>query len=66
MLQEIICSTNDDVSRFVAFFEEQISAGRLKRTKRFDITKGKIELLPDERSEAKKEKNRIEAEKEKK
>ena len=66
ILQSIICSANEDVPRFLAFFDEQLAAGHLKRTKRYDATKAKVELLPDEAAEAKQEKKRLKAEKEKK
>ena len=66
ILQSIICSTNEDVPRFIAFFDEQLAAGHLKRTKRYDATKSKVESLPDEKAEAKQEKKRLKAEKEKK
>jgi len=67
ILQHIICSVNDDIPRFLAFFDEQIRTGHhIKNTKKFEARKSKIELLPDERAEAKKEKGRMKAEKEKK
>ncbi len=66
ILEEIICSENDDIARFVAFFEEKIKQGTIKRTKKFDATKAKVKLLPDEKAEAKEEKKKIKTEKAKK
>jgi len=63
ILQHIICSINDDVPRFLAFFDEQIRKGSIKSTKKFETSRGKIEMLPDERAEAKREKGRMKAEK---
>lgn len=47
----------------MAFFERQIGLGRLKRTKKFESTKARIAMLPDERAEAKREKQKMKAEK---
>lgn len=66
ILEEIICSANEDVPRYVEYFELQIKQGTLKRTKKFDATKAKVKLLPDERAEAKEEKQKMKAEKAKK
>jgi len=63
ILEEIICSTNDDVPRFLTFLDKAIAEGKLTTTKKFTKSRGTIKLLPDERVEAKQEKNRIKAEK---
>ena len=63
ILEEIMCSHNDDLPRFIAFFDKQIAEGKLTNTKKYTKSKGSIKLLPDERAEAKQEKNRIKAEK---
>lgn len=63
ILEEIICSTNDDIPRFLSFFERMIAEGKLTSTARFQKTKANIKMLPDERVEAKVEKNKIKAEK---
>ena len=66
ILEEIICSENEDTHRFVKFFEEQIKAGVISKTKLFEKSKKNIRMLPDERAEAKKEKKKLKEEKEKK
>lgn len=63
ILEEIMCSHNEDVPRFIAFFDKQIAEGKLTNTKKYIKSKGAIKLLPDEKVEAKQEKNRIKAEK---
>lgn len=63
ILEEIICSTNDDVPRFLTFLDKAIAEGKLTTTKKFTKSRGTVKLLPDERVEAKQEKNRIKAEK---
>jgi hypothetical protein len=54
-----MCSTNDDVPRFVSFFEEQIALGLLSPYPKFLKSKGAIAMLVDERAEAKEEKEKI-------
>lgn len=66
ILEEIICSENGDIERFVAFFDGQIKEGILKKTKRFEQSRGAVKLLPDEKAEAKKEKKKLQEESEKK
>ena len=53
ILEEIICSNNDDVGRFLAFYDKAIEEGKLTSTKKFTKSRGGIKLLPDERVEAK-------------
>jgi DnaJ family protein C protein 9 len=53
ILEEIICSSNDDVARFLSFFDKAIAEGKLTSTKKFTKSRGSIKLLPDERVEAK-------------
>ena len=60
MLESIICSMNEDVPRFVKFYEQKIKEGVLGDEQGlFKKTKGKIQLLPDEKAEAKKEKSKL-------
>lgn len=55
---------NEDIPRFVAFFSDKIKSGAIKHfTKTFARTKSHIELLPDERKEAKAEKTKLAAKK---
>ena len=54
-----MCSTNDDVPRFVTFFENQISLGLLSPCPKFLKSKGAIAMLVDEKAEAKAEKEKI-------
>ncbi len=62
ILEHIICSSNADKDRFVAFFEAQIKLGTIGKTKKFETSKKKIKLLPDEKEEAKVEKKKIKEE----
>lgn len=59
ILEEIMCSSNDDVPRFLAFFEKSIAKGDIQATKKYLKSKDAVKMLPDERLEAKQEKNRI-------
>jgi len=61
ILENIICSVNEDASRFVEFYEKMIKEGEIDDCKSFQKTKKKISLLPDEKEEAKKEKGKIKA-----
>ena len=54
-----MCSTNDDVPRFLEFFERQITLGLLQSNPKFIKSKGNIAMLADERAEAKAEKEKI-------
>ena len=55
-----MCCVNDDVPRFVKFYEEKIAEGEIKHfTKMFNKTKAKIQLLADESKEAKTEKAKL-------
>lgn len=56
---------NEDVSRFLEFFDKKIQEGVLKKTTSFEKSRKKIELLPDEKAEAKAEKQKLKAKKEK-
>ena len=56
ILEFIICSMNEDVPRFLEFFDSKIQEGVLKKTASYDKSRKKIELLPDEKLEAKAEK----------
>ncbi|KRX03886.1 DnaJ domain [Pseudocohnilembus persalinus] len=53
ILENIILSENEDVDRFVKFYEEQIKQKNIKKFVKFDITKKKIRLLQDESEEVK-------------
>ena len=64
ILQSIILSENSDVARFVKFYEEKIKDGTLKETQLFKKTKSKIEMLADEKAEAKVEKKKMKKKKE--
>ena len=54
-----MCSTNDDVPRFLEYFERQVTLGLLQSYPKFDKSKGNISMLADERAEAKAEKQKI-------
>jgi DnaJ family protein C protein 9 len=60
IILSIMCCVNDDAPRFVKFFEDKIAAGDIKHfVKMFNKTKTKIQLLADERKEAKAEKAKL-------
>ncbi len=59
ILEHIICSTNEDVERFIKYLDTAVSSGVLDKTKKYALTRGKVQLLPDEKEEAKKEKKKI-------
>ena len=65
ILEFIICSTNEDLPRFLEFYETKIKEGILEKTANYEKSKKKIELLPDEKAEAKAEKQKLKAKKEK-
>lgn len=56
---------NEDAPRFLEFFDRKIQEGVLKKTASFEKSRKKIELLPDEKAEAKAEKQKLKAKKEK-
>jgi hypothetical protein len=66
IVESIICSDNTDVPRFIQFFEDSINQDLIERTKTFDTTKKHIRLLPDEKAEAKQEKQKMKAQKQEK
>ena len=45
--------------RFVKFFEENIKLNIIENTKEFELSKGKVAMLKDEKSEAKAEKAKL-------
>jgi len=59
LLEHIIASENCDIPRFIEFFNNCFKDGSLKKNAKFDQTKEKIRLLPDEKVEAKAEKQKI-------
>jgi DnaJ family protein C protein 9 len=44
-------SRNEDIPRFIQFFEESIASNTLNKYKIFDTTKGKVRNLKDETDE---------------
>jgi hypothetical protein len=65
VLEFIMCSRNEDLPRFLAFFDKKIKDGELPTYPAYKKTRGKVEMMPDEKAEAKAEKNKIKAKKEK-
>ena len=45
LIENIILAENEDIARFLAFFENQINLGVINRCPKFDATKDKIKLL---------------------
>ena len=48
LIESIPLSTNEDIPRFIKFFEDQIQAKKIVKLKNFDKTKNKVRLLKDE------------------
>ena len=59
ILEHIIASSNDDIPRFIEYYERMFSEKTLEKTKKFEKTKKEIKLLPDEKDDAMKEKDKI-------
>lgn len=55
ILQCIICSENEDVPRYIAFYESAIASGDIELTALFTASKTRIVQLEDEAAEAKAE-----------
>ena len=53
LLEHIPCSQNDDVERFITFYEEKIADGTLESKPAFDETKTEVRLLKVDPEEAK-------------
>ena len=54
-----MCSENEDLPRFVKFFEESFKLNLIEKTEAYEISKDKVSLMEDEKSEAKKEKAKL-------
>ena len=61
-----MCSENEDLPRFIKFFEENIKIGVLESTKAFEVTKGNVVMMKDEKAEAKAEKAKMKKKKKEK
>ena len=59
ILECIMCSENEDLPRFVKFFEESFKLNLIEKTEAYEISKDKVSLMEDEKSEAKKEKAKL-------
>lgn len=59
ILQCIMCSENEDLPRYIAFYEQAILSEDIERTALFTVSKGRVVTLEDETSEAKAEKKKI-------
>ena len=64
LLEFIMCSRNEDLPRFINFFDQKIKDKLLKPTKLYEQTKSKVIMLPDEKAEAKEIKKQMKAKKE--
>ncbi len=51
LLECIPLSVNEDIPRFIKFFEESLASKTISKYKAFDKTKGKVRLLKDETKE---------------
>ena len=59
ILECIMCSENEDLPRFIKFFEESIGLKLIEKTKAYELSKGKVAMLVDEKVEAKAEKAKL-------
>ena len=59
LVEHIIASENDDIPRFIKFFERMFKERKLKKTKKFTQTKDEIRKLEDEVDDAKKKNEKI-------
>ncbi len=48
LLENIPLSRDQDIERFMEFYEEKFKDKTLKKTKKFTETKNKVRLLPNE------------------
>ena len=51
LIQSIPLSVNEDIPRYIAFFETMINKGQLPKFPKFATTKNKVILLRDEKEE---------------
>ena len=54
-----MCSRNEDLPRFIKFFDEKIKEGVIETCKKYKQTRNKVTLLQEERVEAKNAKNKL-------
>ena len=66
ILECIMCSENEDLPRFVKFFEESIKLNLIEKTEAYEISKNKVNMMADEKSEAKAEKAKLKKKKKEK
>ena len=60
-----MCSKNEDLPRFITFYELKIKEKVIKHYKVFDTSKKQVELMADEKVEAKAELNKLKTQKQK-
>lgn len=53
LLEHIPYSTNNDVDRFLKFFDEQIEKGSIKTSKKYGKTRTNIQLMPEKKKKEK-------------
>lgn len=63
ILQCIMCSENEDLPRYFAFYEASIATGDLEDTALFRASKDRVVELEDEKSEAKEAKKKLKKQK---
>ena len=51
LIENIPLSSNDDIPRFIGYFETMVAEGELPEFKAFAKTKNKVRLLKDEKEE---------------
>ena len=59
ILEFIMCSRNEDLPRFIEFFDSQIASKELVEYPAYKRTKGKVDMMPDEKAEAKQAKQKL-------
>ena len=59
ILQCIMCSENEDLPRYIAFYEQAITDEEIELTPLFTASKDRVVALEDETAEAKAEKKKL-------
>ena len=59
ILEHIIAAENEDIPRFLEFFERMFKEGKLEKTSKFTKTKNAVRQLADEKADAIKEKEKM-------
>ena len=61
-----MCSENEDLPRFIKFYEESFKLKLIEKTEAFEISKSKVNMMADEKAEARAEKAKLKKKKQEK